>query len=74
MTITVIGKLADTKEYEGRDGFNVLASTDNWSKELNHGFIESAIKRGDHLLFTSWTATGQYREELIQIINHLLGN
>ena len=69
--ITVIGKLQDTDQYFGRDGFNVLARHPDWSPELNQQFIDEAIQRGDHLLFASWNATGQYREELLQIVRRL---
>lgn len=71
MMITVIGKLEDTAQYIGRDGFNVLARRDDWTPELNQRFIADAIDRGDHLLFASWQATGQYREELITMLRIL---
>ena len=69
--ITVIGKLADIDQYVGREGFNVLARREDWSPEVNQRFIDEAIQRGDHLLFTSWSASGQYREELLQIVRRL---
>lgn len=72
--ITVIGKLADTDQYVGREGFNVLARRADWSPELNQKFIDDAIQRGDHLLFASWSASGQYREELLQIVRRLTGH
>lgn len=70
--ITVIGKLPNTEQYIDREGFNVLARRDDWTPAMNRDFIRQAIERGDHLLFVSWQATGQYREELIQILDSLL--
>lgn len=69
--ITVIGKLKDTKQYTGRDGFCVLANRPNWSEEMQAQFIETAMREGHALLFVSWQADGQYRNELVQILAHL---
>lgn len=69
--ITVIGKLADTQQYIGREGYNVLDKINDWTPELNQQFIDEAISRGDALLFVSWQVTGQYREELVQLLKRL---
>lgn len=71
--ITVIGKLKDTEQYVGIDGFNVLSRSSDWTPELNKQFIDEAIQRGDHLLFASWNSSGRYREELLQIISIIIG-
>lgn len=71
--ITVVGKLQDTQQYVGKRGFNVLAKRDDWTLEKNQKFIRDAMNRGDDILFCSWTASGQYREELIQMLKMLVG-
>ncbi len=71
--ITVLGKLDDTQKYIGRAGFNVLGYCEDWTPEMNQRFIDEAINRGDELLFVSYETSGQYRNELIQIIERLLG-
>ena len=69
--ITVIGKLKDTQQYIGREGFCVLANRSDWSEEMQAEFIETAMSEGHGLLFVSWQADGQYRTELVQILAHL---
>jgi hypothetical protein len=70
--ITVIGKLKDTQQYIGRDGFCVLANRPDWSEQMQAEFIETAMREGHALLFASWQADGQYRNELAQILARLL--
>lgn len=71
MNILVIGKLADTAPYVGIPGFDVMAQRDDWTPELNRQFILDAMRQGQPIMFVSWQVTGQYRNELVQILQEL---
>lgn len=72
MNILVIGKLVDTAPYVGRPGFDVMPPRTDWTPELNRQFILAALRQGQPIMFVSWQVTGQYRNELIQILQELI--
>ena len=44
--LVVLGRLSDTRQFKGQDGFSVLADEADWSPELNEAFIEQVIEEG----------------------------
>ncbi len=69
--ITVLGKLTDTQEYVGRAGYNVLYESSTWTIESNRTWLIEAVHRGDLFLLVSVEGTGQYANELQQLISLL---
>lgn len=66
--ITVLGKLKDTKEYIGKDGYNVLAESDGWTQRLNAEWLLEAVKRGDKFLIVSTELTGMFEKEVYRLV------
>ena len=50
--ITVIGSRADTLEYLGKEGYNVLNLAD-WTAEKNISWLNDAINRGDKIMLAT---------------------
>jgi len=71
--ITVLGKLEDTEAFVGVSGYNVLqANTSDWTLEFNADWLREAVHRKDSFLLVSTRATGQYANELRQLVNLLV--
>ena len=67
--ITILGKLADTKHWIGRTGFNVQYATDAWTPEMGRRWLDEAIARGDEFVLVSDELTGWYRREVEYLLN-----
>ena len=66
--ITVLGKLNDTAAYIGRDGYNVYAKSDDWTPQKNFYWLCDSVARGDDFLIVSRDASGQFLQELRDLL------
>jgi len=69
--ITVLGKLADTEKYIGKSGYSVYAKCPDWTPTKNFYWLVDAVARGDDFLIVSRDATGQFRQELQDLLDIL---
>jgi len=69
--ITVLGKVKDTIEYIGKEGYNVLERNNNYSFVSNLLWLEEAILRGDKFLLVSLELTGTYKVEVEYLLETL---
>lgn len=72
--ITILGKLADTKHWIGRNGFNAQCATDAWTPEIGRSWLDEAIARGDEFALVSDELTGVYRMEVEYLLSKLSGH
>jgi hypothetical protein len=70
--ITVIGKWLDVADYMGKRGYNVMPFDPNWTLERNHAWMDEAIKRGDKILIVSNDYSGEFRNELLYLLDSML--
>ncbi len=70
--ITVIGKLQDTQRYSDLIGYNVMSILiPDWTPELNRAWLDAAIERGDQFLIVSNDYSGEFRNELIYLLQRI---
>lgn len=73
--ITVLGALADTREYLGQPGYNVSPESDDWTPEKGFAWLKEAIVREDQFLLVSNHDTfgGFYMQELFFLVGSFVG-
>ncbi len=69
--ITVLGKFRDISQYYNRIGYNVMPRSESWTPELNRAWIDAAIACGDQFLIASNDYTGEFRNELIYLLQRI---
>lgn len=70
--ISVIGKWIDAAGYMGKRGYNVMPFDPNWTLEKNHAWLDAVVERGDKILIVSNDYSGEFRNELIYLLEKML--
>src|SRR5437763_7196925 len=52
-SVVVLGRLADTGDFEGKPGYCVLRTLDGWTMRVNRAFVRAATDRGARIKLVS---------------------